>query len=352
MQYHVPFLESAAHVSNMEKNDLMLKFNELNAANAEQKKRNQELSKVIENESIKNAALNENLEAEREKNRILEMELQLQQMESFDTSANSLKQNSTLEDILEILEQDKCEKFREEPTQIDERPTNSNRMQEVNMMDASINAPQLHSMQLNDTPDMIQQKIQPLAGSFRHVIINPLTGLELETISSDEDGDEMAVVSYSDNSCSTFTNVSNQSDNHRSSNSNSSSSVISLATVSFSDNSCSTFSNVSNQSDNYHSSNSNSSSSVISFPCQNCSYVAKRKYALNIHQLQHCKATKNTKSKDKTCRMCQKKFTHDGLRSHLRGFIGAPNKNRQIKSAHKSFTIECHKAYLNEIKLR
>lgn len=38
MQYHVPFLESAAHVSNMEKNDLMLKFNELNAANAEQKK--------------------------------------------------------------------------------------------------------------------------------------------------------------------------------------------------------------------------------------------------------------------------------------------------------------------------
>lgn len=314
MTYHVPFLESAAAISNEEKNNLILRYNDLNAANAaiaqsleEQKQSNQKLLEEIENENIKKTELAKSLEAEKEKNRILEIELQLQQMDSINESTNLLKLYPTTEDLLEILEQD--------TTQIDEQVTISNQMKQETTMIPSIYAPQSQSVQLNATSHMIQQKAEPLVNDGKQVVLNPLTGLELEIISSDEGDDEGATVFNSENSCGTFSNESNHSENYRS--------TISI-----------------------------SSPSINPLSCPNCSYVAKRKYTLKIHQLQHCKATKNTEMKNKTCRMCQKMFTHDGLRSHLRGFIGASKKNRQIKSAHKSFSIEDHRDYMNEIKLR
>lgn len=99
----------------------------------------------------------------------------------------------------------------------------------------------------------------------------------------------------------------------------------------------------------------NSSSKVLpkkQFRCANCSYIAKRKYTLKVHMKQHCTGINVPKEmiKDKTCRICQKMFTHDGLRSHLRGFI--KDTSRKIRGIHKNFDVDYHKIYLDEIKYR
>lgn len=88
------------------------------------------------------------------------------------------------------------------------------------------------------------------------------------------------------------------------------------------------------------------------FHCANCSYVAKRKHTLTIHMKQHCIGINVSKEtiKNKTCRICQKMFTHDGLRSHLRGFI--KNRSRRIRGIHKNFDVEYHEIYLDEIRFR
>lgn len=69
---------------------------------------------------------------------------------------------------------------------------------------------------------------------------------------------------------------------------------------------------------------------IVKFPCPNCEYVPKRKYTLKKHQNEHCKAKdkgQKAREKDKMCSICFKPFTHDGLRTHLRGFINGPNSN-------------------------
>lgn len=90
------------------------------------------------------------------------------------------------------------------------------------------------------------------------------------------------------------------------------------------------------------------------FPCPNCDYVSKRKYTLKIHKEQHCDGANIPKDviKNKICDICQKSYTHDGLRSHLRGFIDAPKKNRKVRGIHVTFSAEYHETYLNKIKLR
>lgn len=103
--------------------------------------------------------------------------------------------------------------------------------------------------------------------------------------------------------------------------------------------------------------NQKPSSEVMSkkqFPCPNCSYIAKRKYTLKIHRIQHCNGAEISKKiiKDKICCICKNSYTHDGLRSHLRGYINASKQNRKIRGIHRLFDVEYHKAYLNKIKLR
>lgn len=88
------------------------------------------------------------------------------------------------------------------------------------------------------------------------------------------------------------------------------------------------------------------------FCCSNCGYFSKRKHTVMVHIKQHCVSNKTSKEaiKLKSCRICGKKFTHDGLRSHLRGYI--KNPNRKIRGVHKNFDVNHHNAYLDEIKFR
>lgn len=88
------------------------------------------------------------------------------------------------------------------------------------------------------------------------------------------------------------------------------------------------------------------------FRCANCKYAAKRKYTVDEHQQQHCKATTVHLFKDKTCMVCDKAFTHDGLRSHLRGYILSAEKKRKIRGIHQHFSIEEHRSLLDDIKKR
>lgn len=86
-------------------------------------------------------------------------------------------------------------------------------------------------------------------------------------------------------------------------------------------------------------------SSSKRFPCANCDYVANRKYTVDIH---HANIPKEI-IKNKTCRICHQCYSHDGLRSHLRGYI---NTDRKIRGAHRNVSVEQHKMYLDAIKLR
>lgn len=90
------------------------------------------------------------------------------------------------------------------------------------------------------------------------------------------------------------------------------------------------------------------------FPCSNCDYIANREYTLKVHKNQHCKGVIISKKiiKNKICRIYQNSYTHDGLRSHLRGFITASKNNRQVRGIHRLFSVEFHKTYLDKIKLR
>ena len=83
------------------------------------------------------------------------------------------------------------------------------------------------------------------------------------------------------------------------------------------------------------------------FECLNCGYSAKRKYTLKIHQEQHCRYSRPLK--DKICIICSKRYTHNGLRSHLRGFM---KKNRKKRGVHSLFSDKQHELYLKEIRLR
>lgn len=71
------------------------------------------------------------------------------------------------------------------------------------------------------------------------------------------------------------------------------------------------------------------------FTCERCGYVAKRKYTLENHMKNHC----TTKvQKDSMCLICLKKFTHNGLRSHLMGYIKAQKNSEN----HEEFTAKIH----------
>lgn len=92
---------------------------------------------------------------------------------------------------------------------------------------------------------------------------------------------------------------------------------------------------------------------INSYICSYCGYTAKRKYTLKVHVKQHCSGiTYSNEIKDKTCGFCKRHYTHDGLRSHLRGYINALNKNLKIRGNHRMYDIGQHQRYLKEIKLR
>lgn len=91
---------------------------------------------------------------------------------------------------------------------------------------------------------------------------------------------------------------------------------------------------------------------VEMFQCEKCEYVAKRKYTLKIHREFHCSNNSKHIMKDSKCRICQKVFTHNGLRSHLSGFVKAEYNGRKPRGPHASISSKNHREYLNEINLK
>lgn len=95
----------------------------------------------------------------------------------------------------------------------------------------------------------------------------------------------------------------------------------------------------------------NSEAKPTRYRCATCQYNSKRKYTVEIHQKQHCKGLRMV-IKNKICKICDKRYTHDGLRSHLRGLIGAFKTNRKVRGVHANYSVEQHEEYLDRIKLR
>lgn len=93
---------------------------------------------------------------------------------------------------------------------------------------------------------------------------------------------------------------------------------------------------------------------LMKFQCDDCGFLTDRKNALNTHRDEHCK-TRRLKGllaeKDKQCKYCLKKMTHNALRSHLRHFIKMLKSNRKPKKKeHASISLEDFMDYLHEIK--
>lgn len=90
---------------------------------------------------------------------------------------------------------------------------------------------------------------------------------------------------------------------------------------------------------------------IRNFKCAKCSYVAKRKYTLKIHQQFHCPGIVSIE-KDAKCRICGKSYTHNGLRSHLLGIAKAKNTGRKPRGRHAEITAQKHFDYLNKLNLK
>lgn len=89
--------------------------------------------------------------------------------------------------------------------------------------------------------------------------------------------------------------------------------------------------------------------------CDDCGYETNRKNTLINHQAETCQVRRQKgllAVKDKQCKYCLKKITHNDLRSDLRHFIKVLKANRKPKGKHSSISQQEFIDYLNEIKLK
>lgn len=83
--------------------------------------------------------------------------------------------------------------------------------------------------------------------------------------------------------------------------------------------------------------------------CSDCGYVAKRMSHLKTHKKLHCKficERKKLALRTSTCPICGKKYTHDGLRSHLRNYL---SENRVFRGEHSTYSVDQHQQILNNV---
>lgn len=86
-----------------------------------------------------------------------------------------------------------------------------------------------------------------------------------------------------------------------------------------------------------------------SLQCSGCGYTAKHKSHLKKHQIEHCNIITQRKKKEmrtSVCPICEKKYTHDGLRSHLRNY---KTKNQVFRGLHAAYSTEQHSKLLEDI---
>lgn len=93
----------------------------------------------------------------------------------------------------------------------------------------------------------------------------------------------------------------------------------------------------------------------VQHKCDDCGYTTHRKNTLMNHQTETCQVRRQKgllASKNRQCKYCLKKMTHNSLRSHLRHFINALDKKRKPKGKHSAVSLQEFTEYLTEIKLK
>lgn len=96
-------------------------------------------------------------------------------------------------------------------------------------------------------------------------------------------------------------------------------------------------------------------SSPVRHRCHDCDYATDRKSNLTNHLNETCKVRRAKgllKSKEVQCKYCEKKMTHNALRSHLRHFIKMITQNRKPKGIHGQISKDELTKYLIEIKFK
>lgn len=78
--------------------------------------------------------------------------------------------------------------------------------------------------------------------------------------------------------------------------------------------------------------------------CDNCGYTTHHMHRFNVHCKNHC-ATEPVK--DITCSICQKNYTRDGFRSHIRHFINGEHESR---GKHANYSKQYHRRLLEQFK--
>lgn len=81
----------------------------------------------------------------------------------------------------------------------------------------------------------------------------------------------------------------------------------------------------------------------VELKCPNCDYTCDRRHRLATHCAEHCISKPK---KESLCLICGKRFTHNGLRAHLRNFM---NSDRASRGIHSRFSIEHHVNLLKAI---
>lgn len=79
------------------------------------------------------------------------------------------------------------------------------------------------------------------------------------------------------------------------------------------------------------------------FECSVCGYITDIRTRFRRHKAEHCDKKPNL---SEACPICDKVYTHNGLRDHLRNYTV---QNRAFRGVHKKFTVKYHKNLLAQI---